>query len=551
MSMTTSPLASATPQSMPDTRNAASDRSGENSFAQVLDQHQANADAQPCAARSTQSQTQTQSQTTANANTNSSQNNNTSNSRSNDTSGDSSSSTSTNDSNANTQDSPAARPAVSDADLSALMMLPALMTTPVDTCAAQTPDTTAKTGGSATTTPSGDAKSETDTDTDVKLELAASFAGLLFTPQQPVQTQPIVAGGQNTNENDSDGANETQQQPNSVSTATVPAISGELAMLNALSAAIAQTATDKQKSAETSDAPKDVVNFSAALAQNTDTAPTAEPAAQNKKLNLDGMTPVAAAAVSQNENTDPARAQVKAAAAKENSRFSPEIIRATTDEKSVTRTGDAKAALGTAQAVSAAMRASRDSLAAAVARNNFPMDSFSSETDAATTAGDRTVVPTQNPQTSFASQIPDFSSAMADVTPAQHLVRSTLEAIPKPLAAMNIQIQPEGFGPIQVRVSAPVAGAANAYRVEIRTADPAARALLNDNLRELKGSLKTDSISVQPMNGKSDAGGANGANAGDEKFGGGREQRQNAFDPQRQQGKRSTQELFELFNEQK
>jgi len=549
MSLMTSPLASAAPQIAPDTRNTASDRSGDNSFAQVLDQHQANADAQPCSTRSPQTQPQAQPQTTSN-----SLPNNASNSPSNDTAGNPSSSTNTNDNASSAQDTPAARPAVSDADLSALLMLPALVATPADTCATQKADAASAADGSKATTSSGDGKSDADTDGDVKLELAASFAGLLFTPHQPVQTMPIATGGQNTNENDADGANETQPQLASIPAATIPATSGELAMLNALAAADAQPAVEKTKTTDAADTPKDVVNFSAALAQSTNSTPSTEPAAQTKKLNLDGMTAVAPAAISQNDTADASRAQVKPIAAKGNSRFGPEIIRATTDDKSVTRTGGAKAAPGTAgmsEAVAAAVRASRDSLAAAVARNNFPVDSFSSEADAATNAGDRTVVATQNPQTSFASQIPDFSSTPSDVASAQHLIRSTLDAIPKPLAAMNIQIQPEGFGPIQVRVSAPVAGAANAYRVDIRTADPAARALLNDNLRELQGTLKTDSISVQPLSGRSDTGGANGANAGDEKFGGGRGQRQNAFDPNRQQGKRSTQELFELFSEQK
>ena len=94
-----------------------------------------------------------------------------------------------------------------------------------------------------------------------------------------------------------------------------------------------------------------------------------------------------------------------------------------------------------------------------------------------------------------AASLRDISSVAP--TKAQELTRTILNAIPKPITAMNIEIKPEGFGTIHVRIFSQASGDSPNWRIDIRTSDPAARALLSDSLHELRQSLKTDRVSVQ------------------------------------------------------
>jgi len=367
------------------------------------------------------------------------------------------------------------------------------------------------------------------------LKLAANFTGLLFTPPlvEPAPLHLSAVGVKNEkNRAPSIESNLTgiAELPASASPESAPAISP------LETAAMLPSETKSSERNEQclmndlnceSQFGKPKLETNAALLQSIESL--SEPTVKMKKLSFEAPR----------DAVDAARPELKRLTQMEMAHFGPEIFNATPDQIDVTRTS------GT-QPLSDAL--SSEAFIASVARTKLPLEAFNSETDTAITAGDRTLVSTQNSLASFAEQAQDVPTP--DLAPAQRLVRATLDAIPKPLAAMNIEIQSEGFGPIHVRISVPQAGAANSCRVEIRSADPAARALLTDSLRELQGSLKTDWITVQPLSGPSSTNGS-GASAED-KYAGGRDgERRNFYDPQRQPGKRSQQELFELFSEQR
>lgn len=378
-----------------------------------------------------------------------------------------------------------------------------------------------------------DAQVESDDDGAMKMELAASFAGLLFTPQHP-QAAPlqIQSGGPDPLHD------KAQNEDDAAIAGAMNAPLPNLVPGDAVAMPAAQNVTQSAEvqADDTANEPMDEATFSTTLATGIERMRSSESGVKTQKLESSVPAAVSVREALQQISAAP-RTGIQRVAAK-NSSIGPEMFAAAADQMSRTRGNTAAPNLRTAQ---------NTELFTAPLRNNFPVESLTVEMDAAITAGDRAVVSAQNPAISFAQQPSDFS--VPDATPAQRLVRTTLEAIPRPLTAMNIEIRPEGFGLIQVRVAAPQSRASN-WRVEIRTADPAARALLNDNMNELQRGLKTDWISVQPMPGLGGSGSAQ-AGAEDRNAGGRNGQRQAFYDPQRHPGKRNQQEVFELFSEQK
>lgn len=413
------------------------------------------------------------------------------------------------------------RPVLNASNFPALLMLPNLATTP----SVEIPAT-----GECASADAADHKDETSTigKDDTSLELAASAAGLNFIPQVPVL--PARNQPENSDQGQLENNNAVGNSPPDLSTdlltTNTPLASESAAVKHAL----------ERKSSDAEPITEDLVSFAAQFAE--DSTPEKPEVLLAKALKLETVEPKS---ILPREKPDFVNETVKTSFAKQKtSAFGPEIPSVTADDKSVTHM-PARFSAGALNPLAGSLSGIFQT---AVAHTNFSRESLAGEPDAAITAVDGFVMPAQNLQVHSTAPNVDFSPPT--VSPAQHLIRTTLDSIPKPLSTMNIQIQPEGFGPIQVRVSAPAAGAA---RVEIRTADPAARALLNDNLPELQSSLKTDAISVQPLTARLNADGSNAANAGDERSTGDRGHRQNSSDPQRQPGKQNQQEVFELFGD--
>lgn len=81
-------------------------------------------------------------------------------------------------------------------------------------------------------------------------------------------------------------------------------------------------------------------------------------------------------------------------------------------------------------------------------------------------------------------------------TPATMLAGKILEALPKPLQATTIVIRPEGFGTIQIRISPESAHSDAAWRITIRTSDPAAHALLSQSVNEIRQNLRSEAVNI-------------------------------------------------------
>jgi len=386
----------------------------------------------------------------------------------------------------------------------------------------------------------------------IQLEMAASLAGLLFTPTPPramIKKIPEVSVDENPSDENlisistrSNGENDITPMPRAF---FEPVQTGDLATWN-----------DPQDVRIPSDAPTELQaspTFDAALISSNESTGTDQQKTTVKVLSVEGgrltrEAPTvpdqvnrgvrAAAKVSEMPAETPAPLTRKPAPLVANDiRNRPEFFVAAADETIRTRAVNIAATQVTFGSV-----AEPD----AFSRNNFPLDSSTPEWDAAINAGAGSLTPSHNLED--ASRTEKFQAPVAPQ--AQRLMRAVSDGIPRPLSAMKIEIQPEGYGPIQIRISAPLAGA-DTWRVDIRTADPAARALLSNNVTDLQGSLKTEWVTVQNMPGQNTAGSSDNQPQ-DRNSGGRNSQRQPAYDPDRQQqSKRSQQELFELFAEQK
>jgi hypothetical protein len=131
---------------------------------------------------------------------------------------------------------------------------------------------------------------------------------------------------------------------------------------------------------------------------------------------------------------------------------------------------------------------------------------------------------------------------------ATGLMRAVIEALPKPLAPMNIQIHPEGFGTIHIRIVPTVdAVNGNSYRVDIRATDNVAHTLLTNHAAELKQELSLESVRIsgparttapEAQELKDESAGRNGSQRGSR-----------SFEFERQGGSRRGRELFELLDE--
>ena len=134
---------------------------------------------------------------------------------------------------------------------------------------------------------------------------------------------------------------------------------------------------------------------------------------------------------------------------------------------------------------------------------------------------------------------------------ASGLVQNVINSLPRPLAPMHIELQPEGFGSVHLYISPSRAGAD--MRLDIRTMDSAAHSLLVQNLGELRDALKTDrvTIQVQPtatwVRAEQPSFGAQNQEA--QYQGGNRQQRQEPHEPERQSHQQTQPGFEELVNE--
>jgi len=185
-------------------------------------------------------------------------------------------------------------------------------------------------------------------------------------------------------------------------------------------------------------------------------------------------------------------------------------------------------------------------LGAGSKRQNLPIAGSGSvlghaETSVADSAFNQ-MAPNVAPQTSV-----DGNSAVAGSS-ANALVRAISEAIPKPLQATSIEIRPEGFGSIHIRITPTTINETTTYRIDIRTSDPSAHALLTDNLKDLRQNLSTEFVAVRkmapvPAAPRSDSGSAFQENSGRNGS------RQPAYSSQNQRRNSSQDGQFELPGE--
>jgi hypothetical protein len=124
---------------------------------------------------------------------------------------------------------------------------------------------------------------------------------------------------------------------------------------------------------------------------------------------------------------------------------------------------------------------------------------------------------------------------------AAPVLRAVLEAIPNPIWATSIEIQPEGCGRVQIRLSPIGYGSEATWRLDIRTADPTVHALLLSNLDELRQSVGTSHVTVQALPQESARTGDAMANGGrGEQDGFGQDQRR----PAHYEGRQGRRERF-------